>query len=169
MKFEIPKEIEKELQKKGGWEAVKKALPMEEIRSVAGVMKALSSETQLNVLYALAEQRMCVCMLVNLTECAYSKCSYHISILKDEAYGSVLGEVKGNAAYTWGHTDCQEVVYGKNAAASSTSSISVKNPLAKITHEASIGRIDKKELETLMARGLEEEEAVDLIVNGILK
>ncbi|OQX56701.1 MAG: hypothetical protein B5M53_00055 [Candidatus Cloacimonas sp. 4484_209] len=90
-------------------------------------------------------------------------------VLKDRAYGNVFGEIQGNAAYTRGHTDCQEVVYGKNAVASSTPSISVRNPLAKITHEASIGRIDKKELETLMARGLEEEEAVDLIVKGILK
>jgi len=80
-----------------------------------------------------------------------------------------LGEVEGNAPYTRGHTDCQEVVYGKEAVASSTPSIKVKNPLAKITHEASIGRIDKKEMETLMARGLDEKEAVDLIVEGILK
>ncbi len=90
-------------------------------------------------------------------------------VLKDKSYGNVLGEVQGNAPYTRGHTDCQEIVYGENAVAYSTPNISVKNSLAKITHEASIGRIDKKEMETLMARGLNEEEAVDLIVKGILK
>ncbi len=90
-------------------------------------------------------------------------------VLKDNSYGSVMGGIEGNAAYTRGHTDCQEIVYGKNAVASSIPGISVKNPLAKITHEASIGRIDKKQMETLMARGLNEEEAVDLIVKGILK
>ncbi len=90
-------------------------------------------------------------------------------VLKDKAYGSVLGKIQGNAPYTRGHTDCQEVVYGEGAVAVSTPAISVKNPLAKITHEASIGRIDKKELETLMARGLEEQKAVDIIVNGMLK
>ncbi len=90
-------------------------------------------------------------------------------VLKDKAYGSVLGEVQGNKSYTKGHTDCQEIVYGKDAVAYSTPIISVKNSLAEITHEASIGRIDRKKLETLMARGLNEEEAVNMIVNGLLK
>ena len=90
-------------------------------------------------------------------------------VLKDNAYGNVIGEVRGNAPYTRGHTDCEEVVYGDGAKAESSPIISVSNPLAKITHEASIGRIDRKELETLMARGLDEESAVDLIVNGMLK
>ncbi len=90
-------------------------------------------------------------------------------VLKDEAFGNVLGEIKGNAAYSRGHTDCEEIIQGDKAKAVSTPAISVTNPLAKVTHEASIGRIDKKELETLMARGLSEEKAVDLIVKGILK
>ena len=38
-----------------------------------------------------------------------------------------------------------------------------------ITHEAAIGSIDKKQVETLMARGLDESEAVDVIVRGILR
>jgi len=39
---------------------------------------------------------------------------------------------------------------------------------AKITHDAAIGTVDKKELETLMTRGLDEEAAVDIIVQGML-
>ncbi len=45
----------------------------------------------------------------------------------------------------------------------------VTHPLAKVTHEAAIGSVDKKQLETLMAHGLSPEEAVDLIVRGILR
>ena len=90
-------------------------------------------------------------------------------VLLDNAFGSVLGEIAGNAAYTKGHVDCHEVVQGKGAKAVSTPKISVKNSLARVTHEAAIGRINKKELETLMARGLTENKAVDLIVNGLLR
>lgn len=43
------------------------------------------------------------------------------------------------------------------------------HPEAKVTHEAAIGSVDKKELETLMARGLTPEQAVELIVSGILR
>lgn len=90
-------------------------------------------------------------------------------VLTDAAFGNVLGEVVGKAPYTRGHIDCHEVVHGKDAKAVSTPMISVDDPLAKVTHEAAIGRINKKELETLMARGLTEEEAVDFIVQGLLR
>jgi Fe-S cluster assembly scaffold protein SufB len=42
-------------------------------------------------------------------------------------------------------------------------------PPAKVTHEAAIGSVDKRQMETLMAHGLTPEEAVDVIVKGILK
>jgi len=90
-------------------------------------------------------------------------------VLLDSAQANVLGVVAGNAPYTRGHIDCQEIVQGENAVATSTPKIVANNPLATITHEAAIGRIDKKELETLMSRGLIEEQAIDLIVQGILK
>ncbi|KAA0004575.1 MAG: winged helix-turn-helix transcriptional regulator [Thermoplasmata archaeon] len=93
-KFEIPEEIEKELRKKGGWNSVKKSLPLEEIKEVEKVMKVLSCDTRLKILYALSEQRMCVCMLTELTNCSYSKCSYHISKLKDA--GLIKAIRKGN-------------------------------------------------------------------------
>jgi len=40
--------------------------------------------------------------------------------------------------------------------------------VAKVTHGAAIGRVDQRQLETLMARGLSPKEAVDVIVRGIL-
>jgi hypothetical protein len=40
---------------------------------------------------------------------------------------------------------------------------------AKLTHEAAIGSVDKKQIETLMARGLTEDEAVDVAVKGMLR
>jgi Fe-S cluster assembly scaffold protein SufB len=47
--------------------------------------------------------------------------------------------------------------------------VSVNNPLAKVTHEAAIGSVDKRQMETLMAHGLSPDEAVDVIVKGILR
>ena len=42
-------------------------------------------------------------------------------------------------------------------------------PQAHVTHEAAIGSVDsRQQLQTLMARGLSEEEAVDLIIQGLL-
>ena len=90
-------------------------------------------------------------------------------VLRGSAKAKVLGEVEGNAPYTRGHIDCHEVVEGDGAVAESIPRISVNDPLARITHEAAIGRINKKELETLMSRGLTEDEATDFIVNGLLK
>jgi Fe-S cluster assembly scaffold protein SufB len=45
----------------------------------------------------------------------------------------------------------------------------VCHPDAKVTHEAAIGSVDKKGLETLMARWLMPEQAIELIVSGILR
>ncbi|HNV05815.1 MAG TPA: SufD family Fe-S cluster assembly protein [Petrotogaceae bacterium] len=46
--------------------------------------------------------------------------------------------------------------------------LKVKNELAELTHEASVGRINALQLETLMAKGLTEEEATELIIRGFL-
>jgi Fe-S cluster assembly scaffold protein SufB len=45
----------------------------------------------------------------------------------------------------------------------------VEHPLAKITHEAAVGTVDQKQLETLMAHGLAPEQAVDVIITGMLR
>lgn len=90
-------------------------------------------------------------------------------VLGDRARAEVRGETYGNAPYARGHVDCIELVNGTEAVARAIPIVSVTNDKAKVTHEAAIGSIDKKQLETLMARGLDEEEAVDVIVRGILR
>jgi Fe-S cluster assembly ATPase SufC len=47
--------------------------------------------------------------------------------------------------------------------------IFVRDSRAHVTHEAAIGSVDNKQLETLLARGLSEDEAVDLIIEGLLR
>jgi len=88
--------------------------------------------------------------------------------IEDEAKAEITDITEGNAAGARGHVDCMEIVKDK-AIAKAIPIVSVTNPLAKVTHEAAIGSVDKKQLETLMAHGLTPEEAVDVIVKGILR
>jgi uncharacterized protein len=88
--------------------------------------------------------------------------------IEDNAQAQVTGITEGNAEGARGHVDCMEIVKDK-AVAKAIPIVMVTNSLAKVTHEAAIGSVDKKQLETLMAHGLSPEEAVDVIVRGILK
>lgn len=88
--------------------------------------------------------------------------------IEDEAAAEVTGITEGNAEGSRGHVDCMEIVKDQ-AIAKAVPIVSVTNPLAKVTHEAAIGSVDKRQMETLMAHGLTPEEAVDVIVKGILK
>lgn len=89
-------------------------------------------------------------------------------VVIDEAQSKVIGETYGNAPGARGHVDCVEIVEGE-AKAEAIPRVYVTNNQARVTHEAAIGRIDKRQLETLMARGLEESEAIDTVIKGILK
>jgi Fe-S cluster assembly scaffold protein SufB len=90
-------------------------------------------------------------------------------VLSDRAKAEVRGETYGNAPEARGHVDCMELVNGTDAVAIAIPIVSVTDEKAKVTHEAAIGSIDKRQVETLMARGLDEDVAVDVIVKGILK
>lgn len=88
--------------------------------------------------------------------------------LQDEARAEVTGETQGHAAGARGHVDCMELVRDR-AVAGAVPIVSVTHPLAKVTHEAAIGSVDQRQLETLLAHGLSPEEAVDVIVRGVLR
>ncbi len=88
--------------------------------------------------------------------------------LRDNATSEVINITEGNAPYSRGHVDCTEILLD-NARATSIPQISATHPKAKVTHEAAIGSVDKKQLQTLMARGLDEDKAIDMIVQGLLK
>jgi Fe-S cluster assembly scaffold protein SufB len=85
-----------------------------------------------------------------------------------EAVAEVVGITEGNAPYARGHVDCLEIVR-EHATVSALPEVRVTHPLAKVTHEAAIGSVDHRQLETLMSRGVAPEEAVDIIVRGMLR
>jgi len=88
--------------------------------------------------------------------------------VKDQATSEIINELTASAAEARGHVDCVEIIQG-NAQAKAIPIVNVNHELAKVTHEAAIGRVDKRQVETLMSRGLEEEEAIAMVVSGMLK
>ncbi|ADN02466.1 SufB/SufD family protein [Spirochaeta thermophila] len=89
----------------------------------------------------------------------------HIAV-KDEARAEVINELTARAPGARGHVDCKEIVQDR-AVARAVPLIQVEDPAAHITHEAAIGSVDSKQLQTLMARGLTEEEATDVIIRAL--
>ena len=87
--------------------------------------------------------------------------------VRDQATSKILTTAEGNAPGAVGHMDCTEIVRGE-AMARNVPVVVVRNDRARVTHEAAIGSVSQKELETLMARGLDEEDAVDIIIRGML-
>lgn len=88
--------------------------------------------------------------------------------VKDDAHSEVMSEIEAFGRYSRGHMDCVEIIQG-NGKARAVPIVDVFTETAKVTHEAAIGSVDKDQLETLMARGLKQNEAVDLIIKGMLK
>ncbi len=86
---------------------------------------------------------------------------------KDESEILLKMRIEGNAPNTRGHIDCAEVVRDK-AHIENIPAVVVRDETARVTHEAAIGSVDKKQLETLMAKGLEEDEAIDIIIKGLI-
>ncbi|KXB08722.1 SufBD protein [candidate division MSBL1 archaeon SCGC-AAA382N08] len=87
--------------------------------------------------------------------------------LREEAEADVYNKLVADAPNARGHVDCKEIVQD-NGSARAVPIVEVNNPKAHVTHEAAIGSVDTKQLETLMSRGLSEDESVDLIIEGLL-
>ncbi|MGM0601968.1 MAG: SufB/SufD family protein [Bacillota bacterium] len=87
--------------------------------------------------------------------------------LKDSAEAEIYNELTASAAGAMGHVDCTEIIKDE-AVARAVPVVEVRHPEAKVTHEAAIGSVDSTQLQTLMARGLDEEEASEIIIQGLL-
>jgi Fe-S cluster assembly scaffold protein SufB len=87
--------------------------------------------------------------------------------IRDKATAEVYNTLTASAPYARGHVDCKEIVQDE-AKAKAVPIIEVKNSKAHITHEAALGSVDSKQLQTLMSRGLSEDEGVELIIKGLL-
>jgi Fe-S cluster assembly protein SufB len=66
-------------------------------------------------------------------------------------------------------TQCDSLLIGKHCAAHTTPYIEARNGSAKFEHEATTTKLSEDQLFYAMQRGLSEEEAVQLLVNGFVK
>jgi Fe-S cluster assembly protein SufB len=80
-----------------------------------------------------------------------------------------LVRVAANADGVRNFTQCDSLLLGHECGAHTVPYIEVRNPTAQIEHEATTSKISDDQLFYAMQRGLGQEEAVALIVNGFAK
>ncbi|MBW2099871.1 MAG: SufD family Fe-S cluster assembly protein [Deltaproteobacteria bacterium] len=77
------------------------------------------------------------------------------------------GNMVGKVADIKAHLECKGLVL-KDGLMQAVPELQGHVPGVDMSHEAAVGKIDKREIEYLMARGLNEEEAISTIVRGFL-
>ena len=80
-----------------------------------------------------------------------------------------LVKIGNKAANTKNYSQCDSLLIGKNSSANTFPYIEAQNSDTRIEHEASTSRIAEEQLFYLLQRGIENEEAVSLMVNGFCK
>jgi len=79
------------------------------------------------------------------------------------ARGDLVGKVSGIKA----HLECKGLIL-KDGLISAIPELRAYVPGVEMSHEAAVGKIDQQEIEYLMARGIDEDEAISTIVRGFL-
>ena len=79
------------------------------------------------------------------------------------ARGKMIGKVAGCK----GHLECKGLIL-RDGLMHAIPELKGYVPGVEMSHEAAVGKIDQREIEYLMARGLDEDEAVSTIVRGFL-
>lgn len=80
-----------------------------------------------------------------------------------------LVRVAGSATGARNYTRCDSLILGKTASAHTYPYIEVKNNKAQVEHEATTSKVSDAQLYFLRQRGLTEEQAVHMVVNGFCK
>jgi Fe-S cluster assembly protein SufB len=80
-----------------------------------------------------------------------------------------LVRVNGGAENVRNFTQCDSLLLGDQCGAHTVPYIEVRNPTAQIEHEATTSKISDDQLFYAMSRGLNQEDAVALIVNGFAR
>ncbi len=80
-----------------------------------------------------------------------------------------LVRISPNADGARNYTQCDSLLIGSKCTANTVPYVEVKNPTARLEHEATTTRIGDDQLFYCRQRGLSEEDAVNLIVNGFCK
>lgn len=92
-------------------------------------------------------------------------------IAADLSHNSYRGLVKvgPNAAGARNYTQCDSMLVGSNCSANTFPYIEVGNATAQVEHEASTSKLNEEQLFYFQSRGISQEDAVSMIVNGFCK
>lgn len=90
------------------------------------------------------------------------------TIAKDWWISTYRGVVKitKNAEYAVNHTECDALLLDEKSVSTTIPDIICDNKSSIVAHEASAGKVDDAEIFYLTARGIAEEKAIAMIVNG---
>ena len=83
---------------------------------------------------------------------------------KSIARGQLIGKAEGIAA----HLECNGIMLNEGGLIHAVPELASEKVDVDMSHEASVGRIAKDQVEYLMSRGLSEEEATTVIIRGFL-
>ena len=92
------------------------------------------------------------------------------SISKDGGIATYRGivDIKASATGAVNGTECDALLMDDQSVSTTIPHIHVNNGESTVAHEASAGKVDEEMLFYLMARGLDEEKAMAMIVNGFI-
>nr|UAD87191.1 sufB protein [Gracilaria pacifica] len=80
-----------------------------------------------------------------------------------------LVKIGPKANYARNYSQCDSLLLGKSSRANTFPYIQVRNPSAKIEHEASTSKIGEEQIFYFLQRGIELEEAISLMISGFCK
>ncbi|MEW8050010.1 MAG: Fe-S cluster assembly protein SufB [Candidatus Thiodiazotropha sp.] len=80
-----------------------------------------------------------------------------------------LVRIAAKAENARNHTQCDSLLIGDRCAAHTFPYIEVKNPAAQVEHEATTSKVSEDQLFYCRQRGLSDEDAVSMIINGFCK
>ena len=86
----------------------------------------------------------------------------------EQAYRGLV-RVMPQATDARNHTQCDSLLIGKQCGAHTFPYMEIRNPTAKVEHEATTSKISENQLFYCRQRGISEEDAVNMIVNGFCK
>lgn len=91
------------------------------------------------------------------------------AVIMDESKVITRGTIDARNSRTKGHISCDALVMEDGASMETYPGLSSQVDDAELSHEAAIGKIKEEELFYLMSRGLDEDEATQLIVQGFIE
>jgi Fe-S cluster assembly protein SufB len=80
-----------------------------------------------------------------------------------------LVKIGSNAFFSKNFSECDSFLLGSFSTASTFPYLEVSNSTSKVEHEAKISRISEEQLFYLLQRGINEEQAISLLIIGFCK